>query len=134
MVDTTQELQNKEEQPIERVERTRTRPVFSPRADIYETSEGIELTADMPGVTENSLDINLEKNKLIIHGRVESRVPEGYKLAYNEYGEGDFERTFTLPNEIDRDGIRAQLTNGVLHLHLPKVKEAVSRKIPVRTS
>ena len=114
-------------------ERTRDRLAFVPRVDIYETDDAIVVVADMPGVDESSLDITLENNELTINGYVEPMQLEDYSLTYAEYREGDYVRSFRLSDEIDREGIEATLKNGVLCLNLPKVKEARTRKIEVKT-
>jgi len=114
-------------------ERTRDRLAFVPRVDIYETDDTIVVVADMPGVDESSLDITLENNELTINGYVEPMQLEDYSLTYAEYREGDYVRSFRLSDEIDREGIEATLKNGVLCLNLPKVKEARTRKIEVKT-
>lgn len=137
MVDETKELQTQdvekqEVEPVEGAERTSERRAYIPRVDIYETDEGINLVADMPGIDENSVDIMLEKNVLSIRGTVESEAPEDYSLAYAEYGVGDYERRFTLSDEIDQENIEASVKNGVLHLHLPKAGPAKARKISVK--
>jgi len=136
MAEETQEvtLQEAEKREVDETgaERTRDRPAFVPRADIYETDDGIFIVADMPGVDESSLDITLENNVLTINGYVEPVPPQGYSLVYSEYREGDYVRSFRLSDEIDRSGIDATLKDGVLRLHLPKVKEARLRKIAVK--
>ena len=136
MAEETQEvaLQEAEKREVEEsgAERTRDRPAFVPRADIYETDEAIFVVADMPGVDESSLDITLENNVLTINGYVEPTPPEAYSLVYSEYREGDYVRSFRLSDEIDRSGIEATLKDGVLSLHLPKVKEARTRRISVK--
>jgi HSP20 family protein len=114
-------------------EQTRPHKVFVPRTDIYESKEHLLLLSDMPGVKEDSVDITLEQNILTIHGKVEPPEFPGYRLSYAEYGIGDYRRVFALSNEIDRAGIQASLKNGVLHLILPKSKEAIPRKIAVKT-
>jgi HSP20 family molecular chaperone IbpA len=113
-------------------ERTRDRLAFVPRADIYEAEEAITVVADMPGVDENSLDITLENNVLSIDGYVEPMQPEGYSLAYAEYRVGDYQRAFTLSDQIDREGIEAVIKDGVLRLYLPKITEARKRKIAIK--
>ncbi len=113
-------------------ERTRDRLAFAPRADIYETDEAITVVADMPGVDENSVDITLENNVLTINGYVEPQQPEGHSLAYAEYQVGDYQRAFTLSDQIDRDGIEAVVKDGVLRLYLPKITEAKKRKIAIK--
>lgn len=132
--ETGLELQDTEKQEVAAAgaERTRERPAFVPRADIYETGETINVLVDMPGVDETSLDITLEDNVLTINGYVEPMQPEGYSLAYAEYRVGDYERAFTLSDQIDRDGIEAVVKDGVLRLHLPKITEARMRKIDIK--
>jgi HSP20 family protein len=114
-------------------ERTRAKPAFIPRVDIYETNDAVALIADMPGVDENSVDITLEKNVLTINGYVEPERPEGYSLAYAEYRVGDYQRSFNLSNEIDQENIEATMKDGVLHLHLPKA-EPTTKKIAVQSA
>jgi HSP20 family molecular chaperone IbpA len=99
--------------------------------DIYETDEAIHVLADMPGVDENSLDIMLEKSVLTINGYVEPVQPENHALAHAEYRVGDYERAFTLSDQIDQEKIEATVKDGVLRLVLPKVTEARQRKIPI---
>jgi HSP20 family molecular chaperone IbpA len=127
------ELQDTEKQEVAETgtERTRDRLAFVPRADIYETGEAITVVADVPGVDETSLDVTLEKNVLTITGYVEPMQPEGHTLAHAEYRVGDYERAFTLSDQIDQDGIEAMVKDGVLRLRLPKITEAKMRKIPI---
>lgn len=112
-------------------ERTKLRKVYVPLVDIVENDELLTLTADMPGVDEQGVDVTIEKNVLTLRGTVGDAVPAGYQLSYEEYGVGDYERSFTLSNEIDRDRIQATIRDGVLRLTLPKVKQAVARKVTV---
>jgi len=130
----TQEVEKQEVEVAEGTERTRSGKAYIPRADIYETDNELVIVADMPGVDENSLDITLEKNVLSIRGYVESLAPENYSLAYAEYEMGDYERNFTLSNDIDKDNIAAKVKNGVLHVHLPKAGPAKARKITVQAA
>jgi HSP20 family protein len=131
MTAETQDVIKKEAENQNGVERTRPRKVFTPAVDILEKKEEIVVTADMPGVDERSVDITLEKNILTIIGRVEPEIPEGYRLAFSEYGIGDYQRAFTITEEIDRDRIEASVKNGVLRLILPKAAQAKTRKIAV---
>ncbi len=136
---TTKELQtmDAEKQEVETVdgaERTRARRAYVPRVDIYETDDAIVLLTDMPGVDENAIDITLEKNVLTLNGLVEENNPDNYSLAYAEYQSGDFQRSFNLSNEIDREKIEATVKNGVLRLYLPKAGPAKTRKISVKGS
>jgi HSP20 family molecular chaperone IbpA len=130
------ELQEVEKQEIVEsgAERTRARKAFVPRADIYETDDELVVVADMPGVDENSVEVTLEKNVLTITGNVDLVQPENFSLAYAEYEEGDYERSFTLSNEIDLNRIEATVKDGVLRLHLPKIGEAKTKKIAVKAA
>jgi HSP20 family protein len=116
----------------EGVERTRVGRVFTPAVDIYETGESVVLVADMPGVTESSVDVTLEKNVLTIYGRVEPQQPAGHALAYSEYRTGDYQRSFTISNAIDWEHIEGSVRNGVLKLTLPKAGPAKTKRIEIK--
>jgi len=131
MTEPGRDITKKEASTPEGVERIRPHKVYTPNVDILERKDDIVVTADLPGVDENSLDINLEKNVLTINGRVESEVPEPYRMAYAEYGTGDYQRAFTLSDEVDKERIHATMKNGVLRLVMPKAAEAKARKITV---
>ncbi len=122
----------KQELDLAGAERTRDRLAFVPRADISETGEGITVVADMPGVDETSVEVTLENNVLTIRGYVDPVEPEGRSLAYSEYRVGDYERAFSLSDQIDQDGIDAMVKDGVLRLYLPKITEARRRTIAIR--
>ncbi|MDX3807929.1 MAG: Hsp20/alpha crystallin family protein [Bosea sp. (in: a-proteobacteria)] len=115
-------------------ERTRSRQVFVPRADIYETTDQVVLLVDMPGVASDGVDITLEKRTLAIRGYAADQQRESYRQIYAEYGAGDYERVFTLSEDIDRDGIEASQKDGVLRLVLPKAAPAKARKIELKTA
>ena len=123
------ELQEKEQA---QVERTRSATVYTPDVDILEKEDSIIVFADMPGADEKSVDITLEKDVLSIYARVEPEVPEKHQLLHAEYGMGDYQRSFTISNEIDRDKIEARVKNGVLRLVLPKAPAAKTRKIAIQ--
>ena len=135
MSEETNEIQvNDTEKQIAETEaeRTRDQPAFVPRVDIYETDAAITVVTDMPGVSEESVDITLEKGVLTINGYVDPEVPEGYSLAHAEYQVGDFVRSFSLSNEIDQAAIEATLKDGVLRVTLNKITEAQTKKIAVK--
>jgi len=125
------EVSKQEITPAEGAERLSNRRVFTPRTDIYETDDKVFLVADMPGVDEKSIDINVEKNILTISGKVPEDKMEKHSLLYTEYEVGDFQRRFTLSNEINIEKIEAKVKDGVLRLVLPKLTPA-TKKIPVK--
>ncbi len=129
-----QEMKKKEVELVEGAERSRSVKAYVPRVDIYETDDAVHVIADMPGVDEKSVDITLEKNVLSIYGETNLNNPDNYSLAYAEYEMGDYERKFTLSDEIDRDKIEASVKDGVLRLVLPKAGPAKTRRIPVKAA
>lgn len=129
---TQTDVQKREVENVETVERTRSTRTFVPAVDIFETKDAILLMAEMPGVDENSVDVSLEKNVLTLTGNVEPEEFDGYNLVYQEYEYGDFQRSFTLSNEIDVENIAATVKNGVLSLTLPKIERVKSKKIEVK--
>jgi len=109
-------------------------PVFMPSTDIYETKDSIVVLAEMAGVSPEGVDISLERRVLTIRGRSTANEHAGYQRVYNEYSDGDYERVFTLSENIDRDRIEATLKDGVLQLVLPKAVAAKARKIELKSS
>ena len=128
---TTQEPKQAQHE-LATVERTRGGPTYSPRIDIWETDDKLMLSADMPGVSAENLDIQFENRELRIHGKVCPRH-EGINFLYGEYGIGDFYRTFTIGESIDSLKISAELKDGVLTLHLPKTEAVKPRRIEVKS-
>jgi len=133
MPTVSKDLQKREAQTPD-AERTRPSRVYVPRVDIHENKDAIVLAADMPGVDESSVEITVDKNVLTIQGHVHEARPEGHQLTFAEYEIGDYQRVFTLPNEIDQSHIEASVRNGVLRLTLPKAQEAKPKKIQVRSA
>lgn len=115
------------------MERTRNRRVYVPKVDIIETPDAMVLYADMPGTDEKSVDVTVEKNVLTIAGTVSGERFAGRSIAYAEYDIGDYERVFTISDEVDRNRIEAIVKNGVLKLILRKAPHAEAKKITVRT-
>jgi HSP20 family protein len=132
MAEVAMEVQKKESGAPESGERTRARRVYTPVVDIIERKSEILVLADIPGADESSIDITLEKNVLTISANVEADIPENERLTVMEYGLGDYQRVFTLADEVDKDNIQATVKNGVLRLVLPKMAEAKTKKIPVK--
>lgn len=128
------ETQKQEIETTNGAERTRASRVYLPKVDIYSMDDGIVIAAEMPGTDEGSIDMTLEKNDLTINGYVSPPEMEGYQLTYSEYGVGDYQRSFTLSDEIDRENIDASINHGVLRIFLPKAPEAQAKKISVKAA
>lgn len=132
MADTAKDVQKKQAETPEMGELTRAGRLYTPAVDIIERKDDILVTADMAGVDEKFVDITLEKNVLTIYGKVEPFVPEKHTLYVSEYGIGDYQRSFTLTDEVDREKIQASVKNGVLRIVLPKAEAVKTRKIAVK--
>lgn len=107
------------------------RLLFQPAIDIFDTEEGLVLRADLPGVAPDSLELQVQDNKLTLFGRVGSHAPEGAVPLHEEYGVGDFLRSFILSDDVDHERITAKLAHGVLRVTLPKVARPEPRRIQV---
>lgn len=113
------------------VESTRERPEFVPATDIYEKPDAILLRCDMPGVSEDKVDVTLEDNVLTVVGEQDDVEFEGFSLVAAEYRTGVYRRSFSIRQAVDADGIKARLKNGVLDIEVPTAKEAQPRKIAI---
>jgi HSP20 family molecular chaperone IbpA len=99
--------------------------------DILETDDALTVVMEMPGVSKNDVDVNIENDVLRVEGRIDFAKYEEMEPLYTEYNIGHFARAFTLSDKIDRNLITAQLDDGVLTLTLKKTKEAMPRKISI---
>jgi HSP20 family molecular chaperone IbpA len=126
-----QELSVKEKQELKGAETTRPGRSYVPDIDVCETADSLWLWADMPGVDEHSVDVNLTDGVLSIEGRVALKDYEGLTPAYTEYNIGNFVRRLSLSDDVDGERITARMTNGVLELQLPKAERAKARRIPI---
>jgi len=133
MADEKKDLQKKEAQSSVGTERTKSRKVYVPKIDIYEAKDEIVLVADMPGVDEKSVDITLDNNILTITGTVEPEAYKDHSITYSEYDTGDYERAFTISDEVDRNKIEALVKQGVVRVTLPKVESVRAKKITIKT-
>ena len=105
---------------------------FMPSFDVRETAEGYVFQADMPGIRQEDLDINLTGNRLTITGKREAEErKEGENYFTLERSFGSFSRAFNLPDGVDATRVDAVLKEGVLTLTVPKVPEVQPRKISI---
>jgi len=112
-------------------ERTRAGLVFRPLVDIVEQAEELTIHADVPGASGEDVDLRFEDGLLTIHVKVPPRHEETQFLL-QEYGVGDFYRTFEISEAIDPSKITAECGDGVLVLHLPKAEAIRPRRIEVK--
>jgi HSP20 family protein len=103
-----------------------------PPVDIEEDNENLVLTAELPGFKEDQIDIQVEGGVLTIRGeRTFDDKQEGKNFHRVERSYGQFVRSFTLPNNVDRDNVKASFKDGLLSIELPKREEAKPRQIKV---
>jgi len=120
--------------PEANTQNTRPGRTYQPKVDILETDAGLRLWAEMPGVDESSIEVELVDGVLSLRGRVATGEYANLQPLYTEYGVGDFDARFRLSNAIDGEHIQAKLRHGVLELELPKVQAARPRKIEIAAS
>ncbi|MFN6952553.1 MAG: Hsp20/alpha crystallin family protein [Albidovulum sp.] len=118
--------------PAETPEPTGGGRIYRPLTDIVETEAGVSMMLEMPGVAPDDVDVTLANRVLTIRGRIAPTRTDKLQLIHAEYGEGDFERAFTLSEDFDPDRIEARMHDGLLTLTLPKAPEAQPKKIAVK--
>jgi HSP20 family protein len=106
--------------------------VIRPAVDIFENDQGITLKADLPGVSRERLNIQVDGNALLIEGDIAVEVPEGTEALYADVRATRYRRGFTLSSELDTSAISAEMRDGVLTLTVPKRAELKPRKIEVK--
>ena len=106
---------------------------FTPAFEVKETAAGFVFKADLPGVKEADLDVKLVQNRLSVTGKREEEKTEKTDTYYTyERSYGTFTRSFTLPEGIDAEKIKAELKEGVLTIEIPKKPEVMPKKISVK--
>ena len=106
-----------------------------PAVNVEETAEELLLTAELPGMKSDDIELEVENNVLTLRGekteiREEGAEAKKYHLWERRYG--SFQRSFTLPRTVKPESIEAEFEDGVLHVRLPKVPEAKGRRIEVK--
>ena len=112
-----------------------TLTAWAPSVDIYETPNELVVKADLPEVEEKDIDVRVENNLLTIRGerKFDKSVAEDNYLRI-ERTYGTFSRSFSLPNTVSADAIRAEYKNGVLTVNLPKREESKPRQVKVNVT
>jgi HSP20 family protein len=108
---------------------------WAPAVDIYETENEVVVKTDLPDVQENEIDVRVENNTLTIRGerKFNNEVHEDNYLRV-ERAYGTFTRSFSLPNTVNTEGIRAEYRNGVLNVTMPKREESKAKQIKISVS
>ncbi len=109
-----------------------TTSTFAPAVDVYEDEHNITLKIEVPGIEERDIDVRVENNTLTVHGErkfEKDEKEENFRRVERQYG--SFTRSFTLPNTVDADSIRANYDKGILKIQLAKKAEAKPKQIKV---
>jgi len=126
--------QQKVQVNAEPARRSETADTSAPLVDIYEREDGtIVIEAELPGVEVDGVDIGVDKGVLSLEAQ--ANVPElgeGFSCTYAGFGAERFFRAFALSDGVDRDGIHAEMADGVLTVTLPRAAAARSRKIEIK--
>ena len=105
---------------------------WAPPIDVYETADSFVVSAEVPGLTREQIELAMADSRLVIRGARLDRGAEGVHYHQVERGHGAFSRTFEFNAPIDADRVTADLSNGVLTVTLPKRPTAPGRRIDVR--
>jgi HSP20 family molecular chaperone IbpA len=120
-----------DERNVQTREETRSNERYlRPAVNIIETEEGLVLTADLPGATKESLDINVEKGILTISAPAHHTVAG--TSAYREFELASYYRQFMIPESLDHEKAHADYVNGILTLRIPKAAVARPKRIAVQ--
>ena len=105
---------------------------WMPTVDISETKNGFEIRAELPGVSENDVNVSVTDNLLTIKGEKHQEAEtDGKNYHRVERRYGSFQRNFTLPRHIETDAIKAEFKDGVLTLGIPKAEAAKPTEVPI---
>lgn len=105
--------------------------VLIPAVDIFEDTQQITVQAEMPGVSREKLNIQADRNGLLIEGDMSIDMPAGMAALYADLQTTRYRRSFVLSGELDAEKIEANLKDGLLTLKIPKRAEYQTRKIKV---
>jgi HSP20 family protein len=106
--------------------------VWTPRVDVKEEDKRFVILADIPGVDPKDIDVSMDKGVLTIRGeRKQESTDSNGKSTRVERIQGAFQRSFTLPDSADAEGVSASGKHGVLEISIPKKAETTPRKISV---
>jgi HSP20 family protein len=109
-------------------------PTQTPLIDIHEGPDGLILVADLPGIPPEGVTIHLEDNVLHLAAKFVANDASKGRPVHEEYRQANYQRSFILSDEVDRERITARLKNGVLELSLPKAERAKTRRIEIKSS
>ncbi len=112
------------------IDSTRNIRKMTPLVDIYENDDEILLHAEMPGVKKEDISVNIDNGSLTLSGL--RTIARDGATDWEEFGDVEFQRAFSVPQTIDVNKVRAELKDGILALHLPKSEAAKPRMVEIK--
>lgn len=128
------DLRRRFERPLDGVDTAELAAARWPHVGLWDTGRALVLRADLPGVAESDLDVQLAADVLTVAGARAADAPAGYAVHRQERAPARFARSFTLPCKVNPDAIEASLKDGVLTVTLPKAPESQPRQITVKAA
>ncbi len=120
-----------DERNVQAREETRSNEKYiRPAVNIIETEDGLVLTADIPGATKELLDVNVEKGILTISAPAKHTLPGN--SAYREFELANYYRQFAIPESLNHEKAKAEYTNGILTLRVPKAEIAKPKRVEIQ--
>ena len=107
--------------------------VMRPAVDVFENDDSIKLFANLPGVGEDGLAVEVDSDQLTITGDIDIDMPEGMNSVHADVRSTRYQRAFTLSKELDTNRIAASLKDGLLSVTIPKREEVLPRRIEITT-
>jgi HSP20 family molecular chaperone IbpA len=123
----TNELKKTDQNEVTR--RDAAERTYVPAADIWETEEAIVIKLDMPGVSKDNMDIQINRDTLTVSGQMDAQPQGG--MIYGEQRIGAYYREFSLSDDLDHDTVSADMNAGVLTLQVGKAQRLKPRKIEI---
>ncbi len=114
------------------IEKTRELLSALPQVDIFENDDEIVLHADMPGVVKDEISVNIDNGTLVLSGV--RKLDNKGAASWEEFGDVEYIRSFSVPQTIDVEKVKAELKDGVLKLHLPKSEAAKPKQIEIKAA
>lgn len=130
----TTEVAKQESKEVTREQARRQVPDLLPPVDIYEDDSGITVTADLPGVNTERLNVQINHDTLLIEGEASLDIPQEMEPHYADVRTTHYRRSFALSSELDTEAVQANLKDGVLTVRLPKRAAYQPRKIEIQTA
>ena len=128
---TTQEIEKRKQSGVVKANTDKVK-YYQPSTDVRETDTHIVIQFDMPGVSSDNVDLTVEKGTLIVTGK--SDPEEQGAAIYRETHIGDYQRTFTLSEDVDTEKITAEMKAGVLTVQVAKAEKAKPKRVEIASA